>query len=72
MKKSDNKLVYTDPTEIVKLARAKGWSNDKIITTLMFGTTYADRLAIAKTYAPVMGLELAEFMIIAGLRRSRS
>ena len=35
----------------------------------MFGKVYEDRMAIAKTYAPVMGLELAEFMIIAGLRK---
>lgn len=71
MKRSDTKLVYTtDPTEIVKLARKKGWSNEKIITKLMFGKFYGDRMAIAKTYAPVMGLELAEFMIIAGLRKA--
>lgn len=71
MKPSDTKLVYTtDPVEVVKLARAKDWSNEKIITKLMFGKVYKDRMAIAKTYAPIMGLELAEFMIIAGLRKA--
>lgn len=70
LKRSVTKLVYTtDPVEVVKLARAKGWSNEKIITKLMFGKVYEDRMAIAKTYAPVMGLELAEFIIIAGLRK---
>lgn len=71
MKRSDTKLVYTtDPVEVVKLARAKDWSNEKIITKLMFGKVYEERLAIAKKYAPIMGLELAEFMIIAGLRKA--
>jgi len=71
LKRSGTKLVYTtDPTEIVELARKKGWSNEKIITDLMFGKVYRDRMAIAKTYAPIMGLELAEFMIIAGLRKA--
>lgn len=71
MKKSD--LVYSDDlAAIIHLARAKGFSNEKIITILMVGRDYKERLAIAKKYAPVMGLELAEFMIMAGLRRSRS
>lgn len=74
MKKPDStsRPVYADdPVGLVELARAKGWTDEKIITKLMFGKVYVDRMAIAKTYAPIMGLELSEFMIIAGLRKAR-
>lgn len=65
MKKSST----IDPAEVIKLARAKGWSDEEIIVKLMSGRVYADRMAIAKTYAPIMGLELSEFMLMAGLRK---
>jgi len=69
---STSRLVYADdPVGVIKRARAKGWTDEKIITKLMFGKVYADRMAIAKTYAPIMGLELSEFMIIAGLRKAQ-
>jgi hypothetical protein len=69
---SEPRLLYAEPAEVVKIARSKGWTDQKIITKLMFGRTYEERLAIAKVYAPVMGLKLSEFMIMAGLKKPPS
>lgn len=61
-----------DPVKVIKLARNHGWSDEKIITKLISGRVYKDRVAIAKKYAEAMGLTLYDFMIIAGLKKAPS
>lgn len=69
-KPRDKQLVYaSDDVSLVRLARKKGLSDEKIILELTRGEDYQRCLAIAKKYAPVMGIKVSEFMVMAQRRK---
>jgi hypothetical protein len=68
-KPSDKRLVYTDEATVVKLAREKGFSDEQIVLELTRGSDYQECLAIARRYAPILGIKVSEFMVIAHRRR---
>lgn len=58
----------SDPSQLIKLAREKGWSNDRIVRELMRGMTAADVRVYAKKWAAALGISPAEFVRLAGPR----
>jgi hypothetical protein len=68
-KPRDRRLVYADEATAVELARKRGFSDEKIVLELTRGTDYRGCLAIAKRYAPILGMKVSEFMVIAHRRR---
>lgn len=58
----------SDPSQLIKLAREKGWGNDRIVREMMRGMTAADVRAFAKKWAAALGITPAEFVRLAGQR----
>ena len=66
---ADDSLRYTsDPSALIKLARQKGWRDDRIVRELMRGMTAADVRAFAGKWAGALGISPAEFVRLAGPR----
>lgn len=65
-RKKEEKLVYTDDRSyLLKKALEKGLSTQKIVDTLTRNESYEECLAIAKKWAPELGISVAEFMKFA-------
>jgi hypothetical protein len=63
---ANNHLVATtDRAKLIKEAREQGLSDYKIIVRIIRGETYISRKAIAKKWAPLLGITPREFMRLA-------
>ena len=60
----------SDDNAIIKACRKKGMTDEKIVLVLTRGETYESCQALARRYAPLLGIGLVEFMVLAR-RRSR-
>ena len=58
----DSILRYTDLAAPIQMARARGWSNRRIVRELSVGMTHTDALQLARKAAPLLDLTVAEFM----------
>lgn len=61
-KMSDEILRYTDLAALIQMAKARGWSNERIVREISTGMTYADALNLARKAAPLLDLTISEFM----------
>ena len=58
----DEILRYTDLAAAIQMARSAGMSTREIVRELSRGMTYADASRLAKTAAPLLDIEAAQFM----------
>ena len=61
-------LRYTDLAALVQMARARGWTTDRIVREMSAGLTYSDALNLARKAAPLLDISISEFM---RLRRNK-
>ena len=61
-------LRYTDLAALVQMARARGWTTDRIVREMSVGLPYADALNLARKAAPLLDISITEFM---RLRRNK-
>ena len=59
---SDEILRYTDLAAAIQLAKGSGMTPREIVRELTRGMTYADALKYAKKAAPLLDIEVAQFM----------
>jgi hypothetical protein len=59
---SDEILRYTDLAALIQMARARGWSDERIVREVSRGLTHGDALNLARRVAPLLDLTIAEFM----------
>jgi hypothetical protein len=59
---SDEILRYTDLAALIQMAKARGWSNERIVRELSTGLPYAEALNLARRAAPLLNLTVSEFM----------
>jgi hypothetical protein len=59
---SDEILRYTDLAALVQMAKARGWSDDRIVREISTGLPYAEALNLARRAAPLLDLTVSEFM----------
>lgn len=59
---SDNILRYTDLAAAIQLAKAHEMTSREIVRELTRGMSYADSLKFARKAAPLLDLEISEFM----------
>lgn len=55
-------LRYTDLAALVQMARARGWTTDRIVREMSVGLSYADALNLARRAAPLLDISISEFM----------
>jgi hypothetical protein len=55
-------LRYTDLAALVQMAKARGWSNNRIVREMSAGMSYADALNLARKAAPLLDISISEFM----------
>ena len=53
---------YTDLAALVQMAKARGWSNNRIVREMSAGLSYADALNLARKAAPLLDISISEFM----------
>jgi len=58
----DHTLRYAPPEDVIRFAREKGWSKIKIVRTVSGSLSYSEALKVAREWAPLLGLSVAEFM----------
>jgi hypothetical protein len=61
-------LGYTDLAAAIQLARSRGMTTTQIVRALSVNPPYAEAVVLARRAAPLLGLEVSEFM---RLRRNR-
>lgn len=65
----ESTLRYTDDKMgLIKMARNKGLSDERIVKEVVRGLVYADLRAQAEEWAPLLGITEAQFVRIARLR----
>lgn len=55
-------LRYTDLAALVQMARARGWTTDRIVREMSAGLPYSDALNLARKAAPLLDISISEFM----------
>jgi hypothetical protein len=58
----ENILRYTDLAAVIQMARAQGWSAQRIVREMSAGMTYADTLKLARKAAPLLDISVTEFL----------
>ena len=58
----DYTLRYAPPEDVIRFAREKGWSMVKIVRTVSGALSHREALKVARDWAPLLGLSVAEFM----------
>ena len=58
----DQTLRYAPPEEVIRFAREKGWSTLRIVRTISGALPHREALKVAREWAPLLGLSVAEFM----------
>jgi len=64
---SDDILRYTDLAALIQMAKARGWTIERIVREMSRGLSYADALALTRKAAPLLDITMSEFM---GLRKN--
>ncbi len=59
---SDEILRYTDLAAAIPMARSAGMTTREIVRELTRGMTYADALKIARRAAPLLDIQVSEFL----------
>lgn len=59
---SDEILRYTDLAALIQMAKARGWSTDRIVREMSAGLPYTEALNLARRAAPLLDLTISEFM----------
>jgi hypothetical protein len=59
---SDEILRYTDLAAAIQLARSAGMTTREIVRELTRGMTHPDALKLARRAAPLLDLQISEFM----------
>ena len=55
-------LRYTDLAALVQMARARGWTTNRIVREMSVGLSYSDALNLARKAAPLLDISISEFM----------
>ena len=58
----DHILRYAPPEDVIRFARENGWSTVKIVRTVSGALSHREALQVARDWAPLLGLSVAEFM----------
>ena len=58
----DDTLRYAPPEDVLRFARAKGWSTVRIVRTVSGALSHREALKVARDWAPLLGLSVTEFM----------
>jgi hypothetical protein len=58
----DHILRYAPPEDVIRFARENGWSTVKIVRTVSGALSHREALKVARDWAPLLGLSVAEFM----------
>ena len=58
----ENILRYTDLAALIQMARARGWQTESIVREMSRGLSYSDALTLARKAAPLLDINVAEFM----------
>ncbi len=58
----DHTLRYAPPEDVIRFAREKGWSTVKIVRTVSGALSHREALKVARDWAPLLGLSVAEFL----------
>ena len=58
----DHILRYALPEDVIRFARENGWSTVKIVRTVSGALSHREALRVARDWAPLLGLSVAEFM----------
>ena len=58
----DHILRYAPPEDVIRFARENGWSTVKIVRTVSGALSHREALKVARDWAPLLGLSMAEFM----------
>jgi hypothetical protein len=59
---SDEILRYTDLAALIHIAKARGWSDERIVREISSGLPYPEALNLARKAAPLLDLKVSEFM----------
>ena len=59
---SDEILRYTDLAALIQMAKARGWSDERIVREISSGLPYSEALNLARRAAPLLDLKISEFM----------
>jgi hypothetical protein len=59
---SDEILRYTDLAALIQMAKARGWSDERIVREISTGLPYAEALNLARRAAPLLDLTVSDFM----------
>jgi hypothetical protein len=59
---SDEILRYTDLAALIQMAKARGWSTERIVREMSAGMVHSDALNLARKAAPLLDLTISEFM----------
>ncbi len=58
----ENILRYTDLAAVFQMAKARGWSNQRIVRKMSAGLAYAEALELARKAAPLLDISVSEFV----------
>jgi hypothetical protein len=58
----DHTLRYAPPEDVIRFAREKGWSTVRIVRTVSGALSHREALKVARDWARLLGLSVAEFM----------
>jgi hypothetical protein len=58
----DDRLRYAPPEDVLRFAREKGRSTDRIVRTVSGALSHRKALKVARDWAPLLGLSVTEFM----------
>jgi hypothetical protein len=58
----DHILRYAPPEDVIRFARENGWSTVKIVRTVSGALSHREALKVARDWASLLGLSVAEFM----------
>ena len=59
---SDEILRYTDLAALIQMAKARSWSDERIVRAISTGLAYTEALNLARKAAPLLDLSVSEFM----------
>ena len=59
---SDEILRYTDLAALIQMAKARGWSAERIVREMSMGLPYSEARNLARKAAPLLDITISEFM----------
>ena len=58
----ENRLRWTSPEEVVRLAKENGMTTSEIVRIVSGCLSYRESLKVARDYAPLLEISVSEFM----------